>query len=164
MKGRRTQSDDKHHENNAIRNQRFHGVTFSLLSFPFNFAHPTSTNIEGIFYHSLPSSSRTMNSLRLLSARSIKSSTSLLRRSNPVLGTALQSTKSFSTSPEVKVTITRQSNEYSDRLNETLTTESGRSMGGHESSVRSNWTKPEIAEIFNLPFHELMYRAGTVHR
>lgn len=39
-----------------------------------------------------------------------------------------------------------------------------RSMGGIEASVRHNWAKEEIAEIFSLPFHELMYRAATVHR
>ena len=37
-------------------------------------------------------------------------------------------------------------------------------MGGVTASVRHNWTKEEIAEIYDLPFHELMYRAGVVHR
>ena len=32
------------------------------------------------------------------------------------------------------------------------------------ATVRHDWTKQEIAEIFSLPFHELMYRASTVHR
>lgn len=39
-----------------------------------------------------------------------------------------------------------------------------RSMGGIEASVRHNWTRDEIAKIFHLPFHELMYQAATVHR
>ena len=39
-----------------------------------------------------------------------------------------------------------------------------RSMAGVTASVRHNWTKSEIAEIYDLPFHELMYRASTVHR
>lgn len=39
-----------------------------------------------------------------------------------------------------------------------------RRMGGIEASVRQNWTKAEIAEIYSLPFHELMYKAATVHR
>ena len=39
-----------------------------------------------------------------------------------------------------------------------------RSMAGVSASVRHDWTKEEIAEIYSLPFHELMYRAATVHR
>ena len=39
-----------------------------------------------------------------------------------------------------------------------------REMGGVRAGVRHDWTKQEIAEIFSLPFHELMYRASTVHR
>jgi len=42
--------------------------------------------------------------------------------------------------------------------------EDSREMGGVTASVRHDWTKPEIAKIFDLPFHELMYRAGVVHR
>ena len=42
--------------------------------------------------------------------------------------------------------------------------EEERSMAGITASVRHNWTKEEIAEIYSLPFHELMYRASTVHR
>merc|ERR1711935_1033519 len=42
--------------------------------------------------------------------------------------------------------------------------EDSRQMGGVTASVRHDWTKAEIAEIFDLPFHELMYRAGVVHR
>ena len=37
-------------------------------------------------------------------------------------------------------------------------------MGGVTATVRHNWTKQEIADIYSLPFHELMYRASTVHR
>ena len=32
------------------------------------------------------------------------------------------------------------------------------------SEVRTDWTRPEIAALFDLPFDELMYRAQTVHR
>jgi len=39
-----------------------------------------------------------------------------------------------------------------------------RSMAGIDSTVRNDWEKEEIAEIYDLPFHELMYRASTVHR
>ncbi|MGB4930901.1 MAG: biotin synthase BioB, partial [Chitinophagales bacterium] len=30
--------------------------------------------------------------------------------------------------------------------------------------IRNDWTKDEVAEIFNLPIMELMYRASVVHR
>jgi len=42
--------------------------------------------------------------------------------------------------------------------------EESRTMAGITASVRHDWTKQEIADIFNLSFHELMYRAATVHR
>lgn len=42
--------------------------------------------------------------------------------------------------------------------------ESSRSMGGVTSTVRHDWTKAEIANIYHLPFHELLYQASTVHR
>lgn len=42
--------------------------------------------------------------------------------------------------------------------------EEAREMGGVTASIRNNWTKEEIAEIYTLPFHELMYQASTVHR
>ena len=31
-------------------------------------------------------------------------------------------------------------------------------------SVRTDWTRPEIAALFDLPFDELVYQAATVHR
>jgi len=42
--------------------------------------------------------------------------------------------------------------------------EESREMGGVIATVRHDWTKQEIAEIYSLPFHDLMYRASTVHR
>jgi len=42
--------------------------------------------------------------------------------------------------------------------------EQSRTMSGVTSIVRHNWTKAEIAEIYNLPFHNLMYQATTTHR
>jgi len=42
--------------------------------------------------------------------------------------------------------------------------ESSRKMSGVTSIVRHDWTKSEIAEIYNLPFHDLMYQASTTHR
>ena len=35
---------------------------------------------------------------------------------------------------------------------------------GHGDEVRHNWTRAEIADLFDLPFDELMFRAQTVHR
>ncbi|MEO1167427.1 MAG: biotin synthase BioB [Pseudomonadota bacterium] len=31
-------------------------------------------------------------------------------------------------------------------------------------TIRTDWTREEIANLFDLPFHELMWRAQTVHR
>ena len=42
--------------------------------------------------------------------------------------------------------------------------EEERSMGGVTAQVRHDWTKEQIAAIYSLPFHDLMYRASTVHR
>ena len=42
--------------------------------------------------------------------------------------------------------------------------EETRQMGGITAQVRNNWTKDEIAAIYQSPFHDLMYRASTVHR
>lgn len=42
--------------------------------------------------------------------------------------------------------------------------EESRTMSNITASVRHDWSKEEIAQIYNLPFHELMYRASTVHR
>ena len=42
--------------------------------------------------------------------------------------------------------------------------EDARSMGGVTATVRHDWTKEEIAKIYDLPFYELVYQASTVHR
>lgn len=42
--------------------------------------------------------------------------------------------------------------------------ESSRTLSGIQSTVRHDWSKQEIAQIYNQPFHELMYQASTVHR
>mmetsp|Transcript_106948 Transcript_106948/g.307598 ORF Transcript_106948/g.307598 Transcript_106948/m.307598 type:complete len:433 (+) Transcript_106948:120-1418(+) len=42
--------------------------------------------------------------------------------------------------------------------------EESREMSGITATVRHDWTKQEIADIYSLPFHELMYHASTVHR
>lgn len=58
---------------------------------------------------------------------------------------------------------TRLPNDVNDR-NDLYAEEEERTMAGVTASVRHNWTKDEIADIFSLPFHELVYRASTVHR
>jgi len=42
--------------------------------------------------------------------------------------------------------------------------EESRTMSNVTASVRHDWTKDEIAVIYNLPFHDLMYKSSTVHR
>src|SRR6185369_3562728 len=37
-------------------------------------------------------------------------------------------------------------------------------LRSQEHGVRSDWTRAEIADLFDLPFTELLFRAATVHR
>lgn len=67
------------------------------------------------------------------------------------------------TSSPPKVEPKRLPNDVNQR-NSLYSEEDQRTMGGVTATVRHDWTKQEIAEIFSLPFHELMYRASTVHR
>lgn len=57
----------------------------------------------------------------------------------------------------------RHPNDVRDR-NANYSDEDTRTMGGVTATVRHDWTKDEIAEVYSLPFHELMYKASTVHR
>jgi len=57
----------------------------------------------------------------------------------------------------------RHPNNDRDR-NANYSDEDSRSMAGVTASVRHNWTKKEIAEVYAQPFHELMYQASTTHR
>ena len=59
--------------------------------------------------------------------------------------------------------VIRNPNDVIER-NAKYSDEDTRSMSGITSAVRHDWTKAEIAAVFSLPFHELMYRASTVHR
>ena len=34
----------------------------------------------------------------------------------------------------------------------------------HDETVRTDWTREDIADLFDLPFTELLFRAATVHR
>jgi len=101
--------------------------------------------------------------------------TTLLRRSAAWNIGVRSSVRAFSTAPQKVIvdkfvanggysdTAERLPNDVNER-NALYEEEDSRTMGGVTASVRHNWTKPEIAEIYNLPFYELMYRASTVHR
>ncbi|CAM9507388.1 unnamed protein product [Ectocarpus sp. 4 AP-2014] len=39
-----------------------------------------------------------------------------------------------------------------------------RSMNGIDATVRNDWTKEEIREVYEMPMLELLYRASSVHR
>lgn len=88
-----------------------------------------------------------------------------------------QSPAFFSTAPHVTytssppVTVDTSPPVMTDRLpnndrerNALYDDEESRTMSNITSIVRHNWTKSEIAAIYDLPFHELMYKASTVHR
>jgi biotin synthase len=62
-----------------------------------------------------------------------------------------------------KDTASRLPNDERER-NSLYSEELQREMGGIAATVRHDWTKPEIAEIYGQPFHALMYQASTVHR
>jgi biotin synthase len=66
------------------------------------------------------------------------------------------------TAPAVPESLRLPNDDY--ERNSLFIEEESRQMGGVTASVRHDWTKDEIADIYSLPFHELMYRASTVHR
>mmetsp|Transcript_10127 Transcript_10127/g.14208 ORF Transcript_10127/g.14208 Transcript_10127/m.14208 type:complete len:428 (+) Transcript_10127:62-1345(+) len=103
-----------------------------------------------------------------------QSATTLLRRS--VAKSSLRtSARAFSTAPQ-KIVVDKYvanggSGSGAERLpndvherNALYDEEEARTMGGVTAQVRHDWTKQEIAEIYNLPFYDLMYKASTVHR
>mmetsp|Transcript_2545 Transcript_2545/g.3517 ORF Transcript_2545/g.3517 Transcript_2545/m.3517 type:complete len:143 (+) Transcript_2545:297-725(+) len=65
--------------------------------------------------------------------------------------------------PATRKETSRLPNDVHER-NAIYSNEEKRSMSGVSATVRHDWTKQEIAEIYTLPFHELMYQAATVHR
>jgi len=71
--------------------------------------------------------------------------------------------KYTSAPPKVEAEAARLPNDVHQR-NALYSEEEERSMGGVTATVRHDWTKQEIAKIYSLPFHELMYQASTVHR
>lgn len=66
------------------------------------------------------------------------------------------------TQPET-LEVNRLPNDERER-NSLFSDEESRTMGNITASVRHDWTKDEISQIYNLPFHDLIYRASTVHR
>jgi len=95
-----------------------------------------------------------------LSTRLFRSSTLMARRAVIV--------RALSLSPQNVVVdkysaAARLPNDVNER-NALYYEEDSRSMGGVSATVRHDWTKEEISAIYNLPFHELMYQASTVHR
>lgn len=57
----------------------------------------------------------------------------------------------------------RLPNEVQER-NALYVTEASRTLGDVTSQLRNDWTKDEIAQIYQLPFYELMHQASMVHR
>jgi biotin synthase len=101
-----------------------------------------------------------------------KTTAALARRSSSLSGIRSLSTAPHrvvvdkyiaSPPPKVDPERSRLPNDVNQR-NALYSEEDERTMGGVTATVRHDWTKQEIADIFSLPFHELMYRASTVHR
>lgn len=105
-----------------------------------------------------------------------KTTGALARRSSSLSGIRSLSTApqpnrvvvdKYSSSPPTPLKVdperSRLPNDVNQR-NALYSEEDERTMGGVTAAVRHDWTKQEIADIFSLPFHELMYRASTVHR
>jgi len=66
-------------------------------------------------------------------------------------------------SPDTTTAQARLPNDATER-NALYSDEEKRSLSGIEARVRHDWTRDEIASIYSLPFHELIYNASTVHR
>lgn len=107
-------------------------------------------------------------------ARVFRASTALARRSSSIRSLSVAPhlvdgdagvvvEKFTATAPKVDTDRRRLPNDVNQR-NSLYFEEEERTMGGVTATVRHDWTKQEIAEIYSLPFHELMYRASTVHR
>lgn len=91
-----------------------------------------------------------------------------LQRSSRLLSTQAVKIDTYTANPppppsSASVDTNRLPNNDRDR-NALYADEESRTMSNISASVRHDWTKEEIAQIYNLPFHELMYQAGTVHR
>jgi len=91
-----------------------------------------------------------------------------LQRSSRLLSTRTVKIDTYTANPPPPPSLSsidrnRLPNNDRDR-NALYADEESRSMSNISASVRHDWSKEEIAQIYDLPFHELMYQAGTVHR
>jgi biotin synthase len=91
-----------------------------------------------------------------------------LQRSSRLLSTQTVKIDTYTANPPPPPSVSsidtnRLPNNDRDR-NALYADEESRSMSNISASVRHDWSKEEIAQIYDLPFHELMYQAGTVHR
>ena len=88
----------------------------------------------------------------------------LLSPSSSLLQSSSFSTQSVTVDTYSHSTTTRRLPNNDRERNALYNEEESRTMANITSSVRHDWTKEEIASIYNLPFHELMYKASTTHR
>jgi biotin synthase len=102
---------------------------------------------------------RALNKHAPVASRSFHSSSLSLLSTDTIRVDTYTSPKSQTVTSEV----TRLPNDERER-NSLFSDEESRTMGNITASVRHDWTKEEISQIYNLPFHDLMYRAATVHR
>ncbi len=100
---------------------------------------------------------------RLAPTLAESSSRSLSTAPHVVIDKFVSTPPPASLSPSAATSAIRHPNDVRVR-NANYADEDSRTMGGVTATVRHDWTKQEIAEIYSLPFHELMYRASTVHR
>ncbi len=84
-------------------------------------------------------------------------------RFTPSTNSTANSTTTSSSSSSSSSTHDRLPNEVHQR-NALYQDEVARTLGDVTASVRHDWTKDEIAQIYQLPFYELMHRASMVHR
>ncbi len=87
-----------------------------------------------------------------------------LSPSSSLLQSSSFSTQSVTVDTYSHSTTTRRLPNNDRERNALYNEEESRTMANITSSVRHDWTKEEIASIYNLPFHELMYKASTTHR
>lgn len=70
----------------------------------------------------------------------------------------------FSTTTTTTTTTKPRLPNHAKDRNALFDTEHSRTLGDVTSTVRNDWTKDEIATLYQLPFYELMHRASMVHR
>ncbi len=103
------------------------------------------------------------NTNKLLQTKSAPLSTQTVRV-DKFTATDTSSLKAQFHQPQEQASSTNRLPNNDRERNALYSDEESRTMGNITSTVRHDWTKQEIAEIYNLPFHELMYKASTTHR